>query len=64
MVLYIKATDPNVSVNSVMQFIDNGGTSGFVGMTKRGTITNVAIFTNDGVVRIENGQVNAMWREK
>jgi hypothetical protein len=34
------------------------------GITKRGTFTNITIFTEDGVVRVENGNVNAIWRER
>jgi len=66
MSLYVKATDAKVTVNSVMMFIDGAGsqTQGLVGMTTRGTITNITIFTQDGVVRIEQGKVCAMWKEK
>jgi hypothetical protein len=60
----IKATDPKVTVNTVLKFIYEGGDSGFIGITKRGTFTNITIFTEDGVARVENGNVNAIWRER
>jgi hypothetical protein len=55
--LYVKATDPNVTAASVVNFIKQGGNSGFIGLVNRGVIKSATIFTQDGVVRVENGKV-------
>src|SRR5882672_8802946 len=58
--LYVKSTDKNVTVASVLKFVYNGGNQGLVGMVNRGTITQVTIFTQDGVVRVEKGKITSI----
>ncbi|MGH9969076.1 MAG: RHS repeat-associated core domain-containing protein [Pyrinomonadaceae bacterium] len=57
--LYVKSTDKNVTVGSVLNFIQKGGTGGLVGVTNRGTFKSVTILTQDGAVRIDRGKVTS-----
>lgn len=57
--LYVKSTDKNVTVGSVLNFIQKGGTGGLVGITNRGTFKSVTILTQDGAVRVDRGKVTS-----
>ena len=57
--LYVKSTDKSVTVGSVLNFIQKGGSGGLVGVTNRGTFKSVTILTQDGAVRIDRGKVTS-----
>ena len=56
--LYVKATDKDVTVASVLNSIKNwGDRGGLVTLTNRGTFKSVTILAQDGVVRVDRGKV-------
>lgn len=65
MALYIKYTGGDLTVDSVMKYLyDDGFERGLVGMTDRGIIDEITIFTQNGVVRINRGHVLSMQHKK
>lgn len=59
--LYVKSTDRDVNVRSVLQFvIQGGGSNGLQGVTGRGIFKTITILTQTGAVRIQPDKVSAI----
>ena len=61
--LYIKTTDKNVTVQSVNKFISDWGDGGLRRLVNKGTIKQITIFTQNGVVRIEKGHITSIEKQ-
>ncbi|HEU4875910.1 MAG TPA: hypothetical protein VFT44_22545 [Pyrinomonadaceae bacterium] len=57
--LYVKSTDPDVTVGSLLNFIQHGKNAGLVGITNRGTFKSITILAQDGAFKIDQGKVYA-----
>ena len=58
--LYIKTTNQDVDVKTLVDFIQKGasqGNGGIAAISKQGTIQSVTIFAKDGVVKVAGGKV-------
>jgi len=63
--LYIKYTGGDVNVDDVLRFLwEDGPGLGLSGITNRGIISEITIFTQGGVVRIDAGRMTFMMRPK
>jgi hypothetical protein len=63
MALYIKYTGGDLSIDNVMEYLYKDGDRGLLGMTTRGTIDEITIFTPGGVLRITGGEMFVKFRK-